>query len=156
MSDTEIRNQYSSQVSREAQIPATILYVEDNSANLELVSALLARRGNLTLISATTGPKGVELARLHQPALILMDIKLPCISGSDALRILRDDPATAHIPVIALSSNALLRSIEQGLEAGFYRYLTKPFKIDEFMDAVEDALRAPKILMQTPNPERRN
>ena len=63
-----------------------------------------------------------------------MDINLPGISGIEALKILRDDPATAHIPVVALSANAMPRDIEKGLEAGFFRYLTKPIKVDEFME----------------------
>ena len=69
-----------------------------------------------------------------------MDINLPGISGIEALKILREDPATAHIPVIALSANAMPRDIEKGLEAGFFRYLTKPIKVNEFMEALDVAL----------------
>ena len=69
-----------------------------------------------------------------------MDINLPGISGIEALKILREDPATAHIPVVALSANAMPRDIEKGLQAGFFRYLTKPIKVDEFMDTLEVAL----------------
>ncbi|MDO9387333.1 MAG: response regulator, partial [Thiobacillus sp.] len=71
---------------------------------------------------------------------ILMDINLPGLSGSQALKILRDDPATAHIPVLAISANAMPRDIQQGLEAGFFRYLTKPIKVNEFMQALNMAL----------------
>ena len=70
-----------------------------------------------------------------------MDINLPGISGIEALRILADDPATAHIPVVALSANAMPRDIEKGLEAGFFRYLTKPIKVNEFMDTLDMALK---------------
>ena len=70
-----------------------------------------------------------------------MDINLPGISGIEALKILREDPATMHIPVIALSANAMPRDIEKGLQAGFFRYLTKPIKVNEFMDTIELALR---------------
>ena len=70
-----------------------------------------------------------------------MDINLPGISGIEALRILADDPATAHIPVVALSANAMPRDIEKGLEAGFFRYLTKPIKVNEFMDTLDLALK---------------
>ena len=70
-----------------------------------------------------------------------MDINLPGISGIEALEILATDPATAHIPVIALSANAMPRDIEKGLEAGFFRYLTKPIKVQEFMDTLEVALQ---------------
>jgi CheY-like chemotaxis protein len=69
-----------------------------------------------------------------------MDINLPGISGLQALRLLRADPSTAHIPVVALSANAMPRDIAKGLEAGFFRYLTKPIKVNEFMDALDEAL----------------
>lgn len=81
------------------------------------------------------------MASLHKPDVILTDINLPDISGLAALKILRENPATADIPVIALSSNAYPRQIEEGLEAGFFRYLTKPFRIDELMDAIDVALQ---------------
>src|ERR1017187_3551210 len=111
----------------------TLLYVEDNPANLMLIEQLIARRPDMRLLSARDGNLGIQLARAHQPEVILMDINLPGISGIEALRILRDDPATAHIPVVALSANAMPRDIEKGLQAGFFRYLTKPIKVNEFM-----------------------
>ena len=80
------------------------------------------------------------MARAHHPDVILMDINLPGISGIEALRILRDDVGTAHIPVVALSANAMKRDIEKGLIAGFFRYLTKPIKISEFMETLDVAL----------------
>jgi CheY-like chemotaxis protein len=92
-------------------------------------------------LSARDGSRGVELARATLPDAILMDINLPGISGLQALRILADDPATAHIPVVALSANAIPRDIEKGLEAGFFSYLTKPIKVNEFMDALDTALK---------------
>ena len=70
-----------------------------------------------------------------------MDINLPDISGFDALNILREDPSTAHIPVVALSANAMPRDIEKGLQAGFFRYLTKPIKVNEFMATLDLALQ---------------
>ncbi|HUW36584.1 MAG TPA: PAS domain S-box protein [Rhodocyclaceae bacterium] len=118
----------------------TLLYVEDNPANLALVEQLIARRSDLKLLTAIDGYLGIQLARAFQPDVILMDINLPGISGFGALKILREDPATAHIPVIALSANAVPRDIEKGMEAGFFRYLTKPIKVDEFMDALDIAL----------------
>ncbi len=118
----------------------TLLYVEDNPANLKLVERLVARRHDLRLLSAIDGNRGIELARTCQPDVILMDINLPGISGIDALRILREDQATEHIPVVALSANAIPRDIQKGLDAGFFRYLTKPIKINEFMDALNVAL----------------
>jgi PAS domain S-box-containing protein len=118
----------------------TLLYVEDNPANLALVEQLMARRGDLKLLTAIDGCLGIELARAYLPDVILMDINLPGISGYGALKILQDDPATAHIPVLALSANAVPRDIEKGLEAGFFRYLTKPIRVREFMDALDVAL----------------
>jgi len=120
----------------------TLLYVEDNPANLKLVEQLIARRPTMRLLSAVDGNMGIQLARAHQPALILMDINLPGISGIEALKILRQDPATAHIPVVALSANAMPRDVAKGLEAGFFSYLTKPIKVKEFMEALDAALES--------------
>jgi PAS domain S-box-containing protein len=118
----------------------TLLYVEDNPANLQLVERLVGRRNDLRLLSAVDGMRGVEMARACRPNVILMDINLPGISGFDALKILRDDESTAHIPVLALSANAMPRDIERGLKAGFFRYLTKPIKVSEFMETLNVAL----------------
>jgi CheY-like chemotaxis protein len=117
----------------------TLLYVEDNPANLMLVEDLIARRPDIRLLSARDGISGVAIAKESVPDVILMDINLPGISGIEALRILSDDPATAHIPMVALSANAMPRDIEKGLEAGFFRYLTKPIKVNEFMDTLDIA-----------------
>jgi PAS domain S-box-containing protein len=120
----------------------TLLYVEDNPANLKLVEQLIARRPALRLLTAVDGNQGIQLARAHQPDVILMDINLPGISGIEAMRILRDDATTAHIPIVALSANAMPRDIAKGLVAGFFSYLTKPIKVDEFMEALDAALQA--------------
>ncbi len=121
-------------------VTRTLLYVEDNPANLALVQQLIARRSDLKLLSAIDAHIGIQLARTYQPEIILMDINLPGISGFGALKILQNDPITAHIPVMALSANAVPREIEKGLEAGFFRYLTKPIKVNEFMNALDVAL----------------
>jgi len=118
----------------------TLLYVEDNPANLKLIEQLIARRPDIRLLSARDGNLGIDLARAHRPDVILMDINLPGISGIQALKILREDPETMHIPVIALSANAMPRDIEKGLDAGFFRYLTKPIKVNEFMATLGVAL----------------
>ena len=118
----------------------TLLYVEDNPANLKLIEQLIARRKDMRLLTARDGDLGIQLARDNQPEVILMDINLPGISGIEALRILRADPATAHIPIVALSANAMPRDIEKGLQAGFFRYLTKPIKVDEFMQTLDEVL----------------
>jgi signal transduction histidine kinase/AmiR/NasT family two-component response regulator len=122
----------------------TLLYVEDNPANLMLVEDLIARRSDIRLLSARDGNSGIEIARARRPDLILMDINLPGISGISALKILAQDPTTAHIPVIALSANAIPRDMEKGLEAGFFRYLTKPIKVNEFMETLDRALEYAK------------
>lgn len=119
----------------------TLLYVEDNPANLMLVEDIIARRPDIRLLSAKDGNSGVALARTALPCVILMDINLPGISGIRALKILADDALTAHIPVIALSANAMPRDIERGLAAGFVGYLTKPIKIVEFMQTLDQALK---------------
>ena len=119
----------------------TLLYVEDNPANLMLVEDLVARRTDLRLLTARDGMSGIALARAALPNVILMDINLPGISGTKALQFLQEDAVTAHIPVVALSANALPRDIEKGLEAGFFRYLTKPIKINVFMQTLDDALK---------------
>ncbi|HMI75842.1 MAG: hypothetical protein QOD95_2649 [Gammaproteobacteria bacterium] len=118
----------------------TLLYVEDNPANLMLIEDLIARRPDIRLLSARDGNRGIEIARNSRPDVILMDINLPGISGIKALGILAEDPTTAHIPVIALSANAIPRDIEKGLEAGFFRYLTKPIRVNELMETLDLAL----------------
>lgn len=122
----------------------TLLYVEDNPANLMLVEQIIEAHPQLCMLSAHDGYQGLALARSHLPDVILMDINLPGISGIQTMNILRNDPTTMHIPVIALSANAMLRDIEKGIEAGFFRYLTKPIKITEFMNALDDALKFSK------------
>ncbi len=118
----------------------TLLCVEDNPANLKLVEGLIARRPDLRLLTAVNGTLGIELARAAQPEMILMDVNLPDISGIEAMKTLREDPVTAHIPIVALSANAMPHDIRKGLEAGFFRYLTKPIKVNEFMDTLRMAL----------------
>jgi PAS domain S-box-containing protein len=118
----------------------TILYVEDNPANLELVEQLIARRADLRLLSAADGKTGIDYARACMPDVILMDINLPGLSGTDAMTFLRADPHTAHIPIIALSANAVPREIQKGLDAGFFDYITKPIMVHKFMESLDGAL----------------
>jgi PAS domain S-box-containing protein len=122
----------------------TLLYIEDNPANLMLVEDIIARRPDIRLLSAKNGKQGIKLARDTVPDIILMDINLPGISGIEALKILIEDSTTTHIPVIALSANALPRDIEKGLDAGFFRYLTKPIRVNEFIDTLDIALEFSK------------
>jgi signal transduction histidine kinase len=118
----------------------TLLYVEENPANLKLVKQIIERHPEISLLTAVNGTLGIDLARSAQPDVILMDINLPGISGFEALKFLSDDPTTAHIPVIAVSANAMQLDIEKGIKAGFFRYITKPIKVDEFMEALHIAL----------------
>ncbi len=120
---------------------STLLYVEDNPANLLLVEHILQHHPKLRLLSASDGALGVALARAHLPDVILMDIDLPGISGIEALAMLRHEPATAHIPVLAVSANAMPGDIEKGLADGFFRYLTEPIKVNDFMNALGEALK---------------
>jgi CheY-like chemotaxis protein len=120
--------------------PHTLLYVEDNPANMRLVEQIIARHPDIRLLTAVNGSHGIEVAHDTVPDVILMDINLPGISGFEALKLLRADKATQHIPVIALSANAMPLDIERGLKAGFFRYITKPIKVDEFVEALEVAL----------------
>jgi PAS domain S-box-containing protein len=146
----ELFRETSQQQAKAAELPCvvavelpttfTLLYVEDNPANLMLVEKIVAAYPNITMLSAESGKRGIALARSHLPDIILMDINLPGICGIEALRMLRADPATASIPVIALSANAMVKDIENGLQAGFFRYLTKPIKINEFMNALNDVM----------------
>ena len=115
----------------------TLLYVEDNPANLKLVQQIIARYPDMRLLTAINGTGGIEMARSSLPDVILMDINLPDINGFEALRILRSDPATAHIPIVAISANAMPSDIKKGLEAGFLHYITKPIKLNEFMEVLD-------------------
>lgn len=118
-----------------------LLYVEDNTANMRLVERLVERRSDIRLLGANTGLRGVEIARESIPDIILMDINLPGLNGFDAMRILAADPRTARIPVVAISANAMPHDVARGLQAGFFRYLTKPIKVQEFMDTLDAALK---------------
>ncbi len=124
----------------EHNAPVTLLYVEDNPANLTLVEEIVRYCPQLQLLTATDGRLGVEMARTHLPQLILMDINLPRVNGTDALKLLRADPRTAHIPVIALTANAMPGDVERSMALGFYRYLTKPINLDEFTEAINSTL----------------
>jgi PAS domain S-box-containing protein len=119
----------------------TVLYVEDNPANVVLVEHLLARRNDVRLLTAINARLGIELAQAHLPDVILMDINLPGMNGYAALNVLRQTASTSRIPVLALSANAVPHDIEKGMAAGFLRYLTKPIRVAEFMAALDIALQ---------------
>ncbi len=121
-----------------------VLYVEDNVANMMLVERLITRRPGLRLLRARDALRGLKIAREAQPDVILMDIHLPGMSGTQAMALLAQDPATAQIPVIALSAHAMPQDVQAGLDAGFMHYLTKPIRVDEFMHTLDRALELAK------------
>jgi len=128
------------EVRRRGEGVYTVLYVEDNLANLQLVEQILARRPEMTLLSARDGPRGIALARTLQPDVILLDINLPGMNGFQVMAQLGRDPLTASIPVLAISANAMPHDLKRGMDAGFLGYLTKPINVEEFMDSLERAL----------------
>jgi signal transduction histidine kinase/ActR/RegA family two-component response regulator len=131
-------------VSKSAEYSRTdkqvLLYVEDNPANLILVEQIILDYPNISMLTASDGNMGIALARDKIPDLILLDINLPGINGFEVLKILQNDLSTAHIPVVAISANALAHDLDKALKAGFYAYLTKPIKIKEFMNTIEMAV----------------
>lgn len=120
---------------------AVVLYVEDNPTNIALMCDLFEDLEGMELVTARSAAEGLLLTRARHPQVILMDINLPDMSGSQALQKLRSAPETAAIPVIALTAAATERERRAGLQAGFYRYLTKPVDIDELLKALDSALR---------------
>jgi CheY-like chemotaxis protein len=124
---------------RETQL-RTLLYVEDNPSNLKLVKQIIGRYPSMRLLTAVNGFEGIEIALEFHPDVILMDINMPGMNGYEALKILKSSPTTAHIPVLALTANAMPRDIKKGMEAGFFRYITKPIMTNEFMEALTVAL----------------
>ena len=118
----------------------TVLHIEDNLANVELVERVLAQRPNLNVVPAMQGRMGVDLARRHHPILILLDLNLVDLPGVEVLQILRDDPATADIPVAIVSADAMPRQVQRLLSSGAVAYLTKPIDIHRLLDLVDDAV----------------
>jgi CheY-like chemotaxis protein len=117
-----------------------VLYIEDNPANVLFMTDLMSHFENIDLVVAPSAELGIALARTRSPAAILMDINLPGMSGHQALHVLRASPTTAHIPVIALTAAASESDRQRGEQSGFYRYLTKPLRVDELLSALEAAL----------------
>ena len=122
------------------EVSHTVLYIEDNPDNLHLVEAIIDQYKNLHLLSAPNALIGYDLATSKKPDLILMDINLPGMNGLQAMKRLRGTPETRLIPVIALTSNSMPQDIEAGLRAGFDGYLTKPIKVSELMQTIEQTL----------------
>jgi two-component system cell cycle response regulator DivK len=118
-----------------------ILIVEDNEKNLKLVRDVLQVKGFAT-IEAGSAEDGIKLAAERKPDLILMDIQLPGMNGIDALKVLRADPATSKIPVVAVTASVMQQDRKLITEAGFDGYVAKPINIKEFLEAVRSVLEA--------------
>ncbi len=119
----------------------TVLYIEDNPANLKLVSHIFAKYQHINLVTAHEPELGLQLAATHHPELILLDINMPRMDGFEVLEILRHQPGLASIPIVAITANAMPQDIERGKAAGFSDYLTKPLNVTHFMEVVERYLR---------------
>jgi signal transduction histidine kinase/FixJ family two-component response regulator len=119
---------------------SVVLYVEDNEANLKLIQQLISRFPGIQLLTAKNAQDGIALALGCVPDVIVMDINLPGMNGIEAMQILNQDPLTSHIPIVALSANAMPLDVATGLTAGFYKYLTKPINVSAFMETLTFSL----------------
>jgi CheY-like chemotaxis protein len=128
--------------SQSAMDRRTVLYIEDNAMNLRLVQTILDRHPNIDLLAASQGVAGFELAKQHEPDLVLLDLNLPDASGHDILRQLKSDPASNGIPVVVVSADATPRQIARALESGAANYLTKPIEVRQFLQVLDDLLYA--------------
>jgi CheY-like chemotaxis protein len=117
-----------------------LLYIEDSRTNVSLVAQILKARPDIALMSAHTGEMGLELAHMHHPDIILLDINLPGMDGFEVLRHLREIEDTRQIPVLALTANDTTRNLERGRTAGFLNYIIKPLDIKKFLKAIDEAL----------------
>jgi CheY-like chemotaxis protein len=124
------------------ELSGVVLYIEDNLVNVSLVETLLARHPGIRLMSVMKAHLGLELAEQHQPDVILLDSNLPDLTGEEALAQLRARRATHDIPVIVISADADPATEHRLLARGAYAYLTKPFKVDELLDTIADAMAA--------------
>ena len=137
-----------------AQGKRTILYIEDNLSNLNLVQEILRQQPQVELLSAMQGRLGLDLARKHSPDLILLDVHLPDLDGWDVFSQLRGAETTRNIPVIVISADATSRQIQQFMSAGARDYLTKPLDITKFLRVIEESAWPStdfKTLIQRPN-----
>jgi CheY-like chemotaxis protein len=124
-----------------ADVAGTVLYIEDNAANVKLVERLLARRPRVQLMSASTGAEGLRRARAERPGLVLLDLHLPDMTGEDVLRQLWEDAATRLIPTIVLTADATPRQERRLLASGAKGYLTKPFDVGRVLETIDAMLK---------------
>jgi len=125
----------------EDKLKKKILYIEDMESNLKLVESIIQIRDYIELITATNGLDGIELAQNQIPDLILLDIHLPCLSGLEVFKKLKEIIETQDIPVIALSADAMDDNIDRALDLGFTSYITKPIRVQKFLDTIDNALK---------------
>ncbi len=142
--DQDLKNVLAPAASPASKETRTVLYIEDNLSNLELLQRLLAHRPGIRLLPAMQGRLGLELAREHRPDLILLDLHLPDVQGDEVLRRLREDPETRRIPVVIISADAMPVQINRLMAAGARAYLTKPLDIKKFLDLLYEILREPR------------
>jgi CheY-like chemotaxis protein len=124
----------------EGGVHHTVVYIEDNPSNIAFMRELIGELENVELITAPTAEVGIEIVRDRRPKLVLMDINLPGMSGYDATKKLQEWPETRDIPVVALTAAAMTTDRQRSQAAGFYRYLTKPVRVQELMDTLEEIL----------------
>ena len=138
--DSVDRNSAVRVTTEESRKRVKVLYVEDNLSNVALMQRILARHEHVDLVTAMSGALALNLAQLHRPALVLLDLHLPDVSGEDVLRQLRQDPACRGIPVVVLSADATPAQIDRLVSAGAYAYLTKPLDLKPFMALLDEVL----------------
>ena len=137
---TQLGSELASSAPVIASASQKVLYIEDNAANMRLVERLLSRRPLVELIPCVTAKIGLELTLVHHPALILLDLHLPDMHGSDVIEHLRSDPLTRDIPVVVLSADATKSEEHRMLAAGARAYFTKPLKLVELLAVVDEVL----------------
>ncbi len=118
-----------------------LLYIEDSRTNVSLVAQILKAKPEIALMSAHTGEMGLELAYIHDPSIILLDINLPGMDGFAVLKQLKEHPKTAHIPVLALTADDNVHNLDRGREIGFWDYIIKPLDIKKFLQTIDAALK---------------
>jgi CheY-like chemotaxis protein len=123
-----------------ATLPCDVLYIEDDPANFALVQGILEERPVIKLLQASRGDVGLDLAATHSPKLILLDLNLPDMHGFELLQRIRQNEATANIPVVVISGDATATQIERLLSAGARNYVTKPFSIRPFLSVIDEVL----------------
>lgn len=119
---------------------ATVLYIESDAMNVRLVERLFERRPDLRLIAAMTGSEGIAAAKIHRPALVLLETHLPDLCGATVFRCLRTEPTTSTIPIVVLTTDAIDRHIQEALEMGASAYMTKPYEGRQLLRIIDDVI----------------